>query len=107
MGRTMTETHIVPTAPLDSQKTRATGSKIRPGHRTSLPPKLLDTTGLPSRAEGDSSLARLTLTLWVSYSAVVSEGDLLLHHTRYRRHLAASQVWASRANPLPFILRIH
>jgi hypothetical protein len=65
------------------------------------PPKLLDTTGIPSRAEGDSSLARLMLALWVSYSVVVCEGDLLLHHPRNRRRLATAQVWASRVNPLP------
>src|SRR3989337_4334809 len=83
-----------------------TGSKIRPGHRTSLSPKLLDPTGLLSRAEGDSSLARLMLTLRVSYSVVVSEGDFLLHHPRYRRRLATSQVCASRVNPLPLPLMI-
>jgi hypothetical protein len=69
-----------------------------------FPLKLLDTTGIPSRAEGDSSLARLMLALWVSYSVVVCEGDLLLHHPRYRRRLATAQVWASRVNPLPLTL---
>src|SRR3989337_1316878 len=105
MGRAMTETHLsrLPRWILRRPVQRDRRSDLGTAHHFT-PPKLLDTTGLPSRAEGDSSLARLILALWVSYSVVVSEGDLLLHHPRYRCRLAASQVWASRVNPLTLTL---
>src|SRR3989337_1304758 len=102
----MRDPHYILTAPLDNRRPVQRDRRSAPTPHATFPPKLLNTTGLPSRAEGDSSLARLTLTLWVSYSVVVREGDFLLHHPRYRRRLATSQVWASRVNPLPLTLTI-